>query len=70
MNKLKASLQQMTKELKKVFAENHHLNQAVSSKHNGVNFSRSRLDEVQHADDSLLRQVRWLEWEIEQWRYS
>ena len=55
MKELRASLQQMTEELKQVFAENYRLNQAVSSRENAVDFSRSRLDEVQRENDILQR---------------
>jgi len=43
-------------------------NQMLSSRENALDFSRSRLEEVQCENDRLRNQVHRLEWEIEQQR--
>ena len=62
VKELRVSLQQVSRELKEVLAENHRLNQMVLSSQNVVDFSCSQLEEVQRENDKLWSQIHRLEW--------
>jgi len=66
VKELRAYLQRVSGELKEPVAESQRLTQMVQNRKNIVDFSLSRLEEVQREYDKLRNQVRRVEWELDQ----